>query len=95
MWLTCVTGVVHRCVTFVSQVLLVDVQQDAAVAAAHHQQGDDIQRGEVKHVVNSFLPAAAEATVRCTLSEVHRVHPDGPEDKQLMDGQSHTLEASH
>lgn len=81
MWFRCVTGVVHRCVTFVSQVLLVDVQQDVAVAAAHHQQGDDIQRGKVKHVVNSFLPAATEATVRRTLSEVHRVHPDGPEDK--------------
>lgn len=80
-----VTGVVQRCVTFVPQVLLVDVQQDAAVAATHHQQGDDIQRGEMEHVVNGFLPAAAEAAVRRALSEVHRVHCDGPEDKQLRD----------
>lgn len=72
------------CLTFVSQVLQVDVQQDAAVAAAHHQQGDDVQRDEVKHVVNSFLPAVAEAAVSGTLSEVHGLHPDRPEDKQLQ-----------
>lgn len=61
-----------------------DVQQDAAVAAAHHQQGDDVQRGEVEHVVNCFLPAAAEAAVSRTLSEVDGLHPDCPEDKQLQ-----------
>ncbi len=59
------------CVTFVPQVLQVDVQQDAAVAAAHHQQGDDVQCGEVEHVVHSFLPAAAEAAVSRTLCEVN------------------------
>ncbi|XP_036067111.1 immunoglobulin superfamily DCC subclass member 3-like, partial [Oryzias melastigma] len=48
-------------VTFVPQVLLVDVQQDATVAAAHHQQGDNVQSDEVEHVVNRFLPAVTEA----------------------------------
>lgn len=60
-----------------------DVQQDAAVAVAHHQQGDDVQRGEVEHVVHGFLPAAAEAAVSGTLSEVHGLHPDRPEDEEL------------
>lgn len=61
-----------------------DVQQDAAVAAAHHQQGDDVKCGEVEHVVGGFLPAAAEAAVSCALSEVDALHPDRPEDKQLQ-----------
>ena len=72
------------CLTSVPQVLQVYVQQDAAVAAAHHQQGDDVQRGEVEHVVQRFLPAAAEAAMSRTLSEVHGLHPDCPEDKQLQ-----------
>ena len=72
------------CLTSVPQVLQVYVQQDAAVTAAHHQQGDDVQRGEVEHVVQRFLPAAAEAAVSRTLSEVHSLHPDRPEDKQLQ-----------
>lgn len=71
------------CVTFVPQVLQVDVQQDAAVAAAHHQQGDDVQRDEVKHVVKRLLPAVDEAAVSHTLSEVDGLHPDRSEDKQL------------
>lgn len=73
--------------TFVSQVLQVDVQQDAAVAAAHHQQGDDVQRGEVEHVVGGFLPVLPEAAVRRALGEVHGLHPDGSEDEEL---QGHT-----
>lgn len=60
-----------------------DVQQDAAVAAAHHQQGDNIQRNEVKHVVDSFLPAAAETAMSGTLSEVCSLHSDSPEDEEL------------
>lgn len=63
--------------------LLVDMQQDAAVAAAHHQQGDHIQRDKVKHVVKRLLPAVAEAAVSCTLSEVDGLHPNRSEDKQL------------
>lgn len=70
--------------TFVFQVLQVDVQQDVAVAAAHYQQGDNIQRDEVKHVVESFLPAATEAAMSGTLSEVCRLHPDSPEDDELQ-----------
>lgn len=73
----------QMCLTFVPQVLQVDVQQDAAVAAAHHQQGDDVQRREVEHVVRGFLPAVAEAAVSGALGEVHGLHPDRPEDKQL------------
>lgn len=61
-----------------------DVQQDAAVAAAHHQQGEDVQREEVTHVVERFLPAAAEAAVGGALSEVCSLHPDGPEDEELQ-----------
>lgn len=76
---------VQMCITFVPQVLLVDVQQDATVAATHHQQGDDVQRGEVKHVVKRLLPAAAEAAVSRTLSEVDGLHPDRLEDKELQD----------
>lgn len=73
------------CITFVPQVLLVDVQQDAAVAAAHHQQGDNVQRDEVKHVVKRLLPVVAEAAMSCTLSKVDSLHPDRSEDKQLQD----------
>lgn len=65
-----------------------DVQQDAAVTAAHHQQGDDVQRGEVEHVVDGFLPAAAEAAVGRTLSEVGRLHADRSEDEQLGGAES-------
>lgn len=65
-----------------------DVQQDAAVTAAHHQQGDNIQRGEVEHVVDGFLPAAAEAAMGHTLSEVGCLHADCSEDEQLQ-GWSH------
>lgn len=63
--------------------LLVDVQKDAAVAAAHHQQGDDVQCGEVEHVVNRLLPAVAKAAMSCTLSEVDSLNPDRSEDEQL------------
>lgn len=65
-----------------------DVQQDAAITAAHHQQGHDVQRGEVEHVVDGFLPAAAKAAVGRTLSEVGRLHADRSEDEQLG-GRSH------
>lgn len=61
------------------------MQQDAAVTAAHHQQRDDVQRDEVKHVVNCFLPAMTEAAMRRTLSEVHQVHLDSPEDEELQE----------
>lgn len=59
------------------------MQENAAVAAAHHQEGDHIQCDEVKHVVDGFLPAAVEASMSCTLSEVHILHSDGLEDEQL------------
>lgn len=77
------TKMFQLCLTFLPHVLLVDVEQNAAVAAAHHQQGDNIQREEVEHVVDRLLPAAAEAPVSCTLSEVHGLHSDGPEDDEL------------
>lgn len=60
------------------------MQQDAAVAAAHDQQGDDVQRDEMEHVVERFLPAAAEAAVSDALGEVCGLHPDGPEDEELQ-----------
>lgn len=50
---------------------MVDVQQDATVAAAHDQQGHHVQSDEVEHVVDSLLPVMAEAAMRHTLSEVH------------------------
>lgn len=59
------------------------MQENAAVAAAHHQEGDHIQCDEMEHVVDGFLPAAAEASMSRTLSEVHILHPDGLEDEQL------------
>lgn len=76
---------VFRCVTFVAQVLQVYVQQDAAVAAAHDQQGEHVERGEVEHVENCFLPAAAEAAVSRTLSEVSALYLHGPEDEELQE----------
>jgi len=85
----CVTGVFQvccRCLTPASPVLQVDVQQDAAVAAAHGQQGEHVQRAEVDHVVGRLLPAAAEAAVRRTLSEVHGLHPHRPEHQELGSG---------
>lgn len=60
------------------------MQQDAAVAAAHHQQGEHVERDEVEHVVERFLPAAAEAAMSGALSEVCSLHPDGPEDEELQ-----------
>lgn len=78
------------CLTFFSQVLQVDVQQDAAVAAAHHQQGDNVQCGEVEHVVHGFLPSVAEAAMSRTLSEIHSLHPDGSEDEQLVEDRRST-----
>lgn len=78
--------------TFFSQVLQVDVQQDAAVAAAHHQQGDDVQCGEVEHVVHGFLPSVAEAAMSRALSEIHSLHPDGSEDEQLAEDRRSTGE---
>lgn len=63
--------------------LQVDVQQDAAVAAAHHQQGEHIERSEVEHVVGGLLPVAGEAAVGGALGEVGRLHPDCSEDEEL------------
>lgn len=63
--------------------LQVDVQQDAAVAAAHHQQGEHVECGEVEHVVGGLLPAAGEAAVSGALGEVGRLHPDSSEDEEL------------
>lgn len=63
--------------------LQVNVQQDAAVAAAHHQQGEHVERGEVEHVVGGLLPAAGEAAVGGALGEVGCLHPDRSEDEEL------------
>lgn len=60
-----------------------DVQENAAVAAAHHQQGEHVERGEVEHVVDGLLPAAGEAAMGGTLGEVGCLHPDRSEDEEL------------
>lgn len=79
-------GVLWVGLTSVPQVLQVDVQQDAAVAAAHHQQGEHVECGEVEHVVDGLLPAAAEAPMGGTLGKVGRLHPDRSEDEELEGG---------
>lgn len=63
--------------------LLVDLDQDAGVAAAHDQQGDDVERDKVEHIVERFLPAVPEAAVSCTLREVHAMCSHRPKDKEL------------
>lgn len=63
--------------------LQVNVEQDAAVAAAHHQQGEHVERREVEHVVGGLLPVAGEAAVGGALGEVGLLHPDCPEDEEL------------
>lgn len=59
------------------------MQQDAAVAEAHHQQGEHVERGEVEHIVGGLLPAAGKTAVGGALGEVDRLHPDRSEDEQL------------
>lgn len=63
--------------------LSVDLDEDAGVTAAHDQQGNHVQRHEMKHVVRRLLPALVETAVRDALSEVLALRFDGPEDEQL------------
>lgn len=63
--------------------LTLDVQQDAAVAPHHDQQGADVQRAEMEHVVERLLPAARETAVSRTLREVHVLRLTHTEQKQL------------
>jgi len=81
----CVRACERACATFVLLVLPVDVDQDQGVAAGHGQQGDDIERDKVEHVVEGLLPALGEAAVRNTLCEVDPVRLHRPEYKQLGD----------
>ena len=81
----CACVCVLVCATFVLLVLSVDVDKDSGVAAGHDQQGDDIERDKVEHVVEGLLPAPGEAAVCNALREVHPLRLQRPEYKQLED----------
>ena len=63
--------------------LPIDLGEDAGVAESHDKQGEDIQRHKVKHVVCRLLPEIPETSMGYTLSEVHSVSFNGPEDEEL------------
>jgi len=63
--------------------LPVDLDEDAGVAEGHDQQGEDVQRHKVEHVVGRLLPRVPEAPVSHTLREVHAVGFNGAKDEQL------------
>lgn len=65
--------------------LSVDLDEDAGVTAAHDQQRNHVQRHEMKHVVRRLVPALVETPVCDTLSEVHALRFDRPEDEQLQE----------
>ena len=63
--------------------LPVDLDEDACVAEAHDEQGEDIEGDEVEHIVGGLLPAVLEASVGHTLDKVHPLRLHRPEDEQL------------
>lgn len=81
---------IGRMYTFAFVDLSVDLNQDSDVAAGHDQQGDDVERDEMKHVVDGLMPALPEATMGDALSEVYTLGLDCPEDKELFSWEKNT-----